>query len=207
MTEPTHITECGLPGIRRIPYGLHACHFYPDRAALVEALVPYFLAGLRRGERCIWVTAAPLPAGDAERELRSAWSGVDEALGKDALRIVDYHRWFDHTPGTNGADVVGLWIKEEERALAQGYRGLRITGNTNFVKPGDWAKFMEYERVVGPGLQGRRIVALCSYYLNGADPKKIAEVMRAHDCSFERPDSGWQVIGAPEHQEDREQAK
>jgi two-component system, sensor histidine kinase PdtaS len=201
MTEPTHITECGLPGIRRIPYGLHACHFYPDRAALVEALVPYFLAGLREGERCIWVTAPPLPAADAERELRTAWDGVDEALAKGALRIIDYDRWY------TGSDVVGLWLEEEERALAQGYRGLRIAGNTSFVQPGDWARFMEYERVVGPGLQGRRIVALCSYALNGRDPHKIAEVMRAHSCAFERPDSGWQVIGAPEHREDREQAK
>ena len=135
MTEPTHITECGLPGIRRIPYGLHACHFYPDRAQLIETLVPYFIAGLSAGERCIWVTAAPLPAAEAERELRTAWGGVDEALAKGALRIIDYDRWYKDKAGLKGKDVVGHWLEEEERALAQGYRGLRITGNTSFVQP------------------------------------------------------------------------
>jgi two-component system, sensor histidine kinase PdtaS len=206
MAEPTHITDCGLPGIRRIPYGLHACHFYPDRAQLVEALIPYFLAGLRAGERCIWVAAPPLPAAEAARELRARWNGngpggVDEALARGALRIVDYDHWYKDKTGLKGSDVVGIWLEEEERALAQGYRGLRITGNTSFVQPADWRTFMEYEHEASPGFQGRRIVALCSYAVNGRDPHRIAEVMRAHNCAFEQPDSGWQVTDAPEHHE------
>ena len=62
MAGETHLTDCGLPGIVRIPYGLHACHFYSGREQLLEALVPYFVAGLRGKERCLWITAPPLPA-------------------------------------------------------------------------------------------------------------------------------------------------
>lgn len=47
------LTDCGLPGIGEIPYGLHMCHFYETRDQLAAALVPYFAAGLRSGERCI----------------------------------------------------------------------------------------------------------------------------------------------------------
>lgn len=197
MSEHSHLTECGLPGINRIPYGLHACHFYPRREQLIEALVPYFLAGLRAGERCIWVAAPPLPAEEAERELRAAWAGAGEALARGAVRILDFDRWYTGTAGFNGADaVVKLWLDEEERALAEGYTGLRLTGNTSFLEPKDWEKFMEYERTANAGLHGRRIVALCSYLLPNISSGKVMEVMRAHDCAFDRPDSGWQVVAA-----------
>ena len=75
---------------------------------------------------------------------------------------------------------------------------LTRTGNTSFVGPNDWEEFMEYERIVGAGFQGRRIVALCSYLLPNIGSDKVMEVMRAHDCAFDRPDAGWQVIGTRE---------
>ena len=63
MTAASHMTSCGLPGINSIPYGTHMCHFYEDAENLAGALVPYFAAGLRNNERCIWIAAEfPKPA-------------------------------------------------------------------------------------------------------------------------------------------------
>ena len=42
----------GHPHVSELPH-------YPDRERLVEALVPYFIAGLRNNERCLWVAAPP----------------------------------------------------------------------------------------------------------------------------------------------------
>ena len=89
--------------------------------------------------------------------------------------------------------IVSAWLKAEEQALAEGHRGLRITGNTSFVQSADWASFMEYERQVTLSLPGRRIVALCSYELASCDGAQASEVMRLHDCSFHRPDTAWAV--------------
>jgi two-component system, sensor histidine kinase PdtaS len=194
MIEYAHLTECGLPGIRRIPYGLHACHFYPDRAQLLEALVPYFVAGLRAEERCIWVTAQPLPAAEAKRELAAVWPELDKALAINAIRILDFDQWYAGNEGLKGADVVDLWLKEEEQALAAGYQGLRIAGNTSFLQDQDWEAFMEYEQLVDERLQGRRIIALCSYVLG--ERGRMDDVRRTHHCAFERPDVAWQVVGS-----------
>jgi hypothetical protein len=195
--ELPHLTDCGLPGISRIPYGLHACHFYPDRERLVEALVPYFLAGLRNNERCLWVAAPPLPAPDARQALEAAWNGVGAAFDSGAIRILDFDEWYAGAGGLNGLDVVRFWLDEEEKALAAGYNGLRITGNTSFLTSSDWATFMEYERVVSEKFYGRRIVALCSYTLQGRTAREVGEVMHAHECIFDRPDSTWQVVARP----------
>lgn len=182
MSGDAHLTDCGLPGISKIPYGLHACHFYPDRAQLVEALVSYFLAGLYNKEKCLWITAPPLPAAEAREAIRSAWPGVEKALTQGALHILDFPDWYGETQ-VQPARVLAAWLREEQRALAEGYRGLRITGNTSSMN----------ERRVQVGLPGRRIVALCSYQLASCSGAQASEVMRLHDCSFHRPDAAWAV--------------
>jgi hypothetical protein len=193
MADLSHLTDCGLPGISRVPYGVHACHFYSNREQLVAALVPYFVAGLRANERCLWVTASPLPAREALRALEAAWPDAGEAVDTGALRILDYEQWYANSVGLKGLDVVQLWLDEEERALASGYSGLRITGNTCFLRLQDWPTFMEYERAVTERFGERRIVALCSYSLEKCSASQVAEVKGAHTCTFEHRDPNWQV--------------
>jgi hypothetical protein len=189
-----HLTDCGLAGVREIPYGIHMCHFYETRADLAAALVPYFAAGLRKNERCIWVTAAPLHATDAAADLRKAGLDVDAALGKGALVIRDHSTWYSGDEKLKGNDVTDAWLEEETRALAAGYSGLRITGNTSFVTPAEWAPFMEYEHHINQAFSGRRIVALCSYRLAQLGAVDLLDVVRRHNCVLDRPDEGWQLL-------------
>jgi PAS domain S-box-containing protein len=194
MANLSHITHCGLPGIDRIPVGMHACHFYSDREQLVRAVTPYAVAGLRENERCIWITAPPLPAREAVQALSAAWNGVDDAIHAGALRILDFDQWYASAGQLKGLNVVELWLEEEERALAEGYDGLRIAGNTSFVKPGDWSTFMEYENSVTAQFSGRRIVALCSYALDQCNGQQMSDVVDAHHCAFQRADTDWQMV-------------
>lgn len=84
------LTECGLPGIKDIPYGVHMCHFYQGRDGLAAALVPYFAAGLRNRERCIWITAKPLIAADAKLELQKAGIDAEAAIREGSLIVRDF---------------------------------------------------------------------------------------------------------------------
>lgn len=201
VSKEPHFTRCGLQGIDGVPYGMHACHFYRNRDELIAATVPYFVAGLRSNERCLWVTAPPLPASEAVRTLRAAWDGVDDAIQAGALRILDFDQWYTSGARLNGLDVVQLWLAEEERALAEGYNGVRITGNTSFLKSGDWQTFMGYEQALTGSFNGRRIVTLCSYALTQCSDQQMREVMHAHHCAFERPYADWQVAAVSQNEE------
>ena len=66
-------------------------------------------------------------------------------------------------------------LEEEERALAEGYNGLRITGNTSFLTPGDWPTFMEYEQALSARFHGRRIVTICSYARARCNDQQMSE--------------------------------
>jgi hypothetical protein len=188
------LTDCGLPGVRDIPFGVHMCNFYRTREELAQALVPYFLAGLRNNERCIWITADPLPALDASAELRKAGLDVDQAIAGRALVVRDFTDWYAEQGRLKGSDVVELWLAEEARALAEGFSGLRITGNVTFLRPEDWALFMEYEALVDRAFLGRRIITLCTYRLGDCGATDVLEVMQRHSCTLDHPDQGWQIL-------------
>ena len=194
MATPSNLTDCGLPGIRNIPYGVHMCHFYRDRDELAAVLVPYFAAGLRNRERCIWIAAAPLDAAAAKLALARAGVDVDAALGDGSLVLRDFSEWYADGENLIGAAVVDFWLAEEARALADGYAGIRISGNVSFLTPETWSVFMEYEDRVQKAFSGRRIVTLCTYPFDGCGAANVLDVVNRHSCTLEHPDEGWQIL-------------
>ena len=192
--QPQSFTTCGLPGVERVPYGIHMCHFYRGREDLVAALVPFFIAGLRSNERCIWITAEPLLAADAKLELHEAGLDVEAAIRGGALSIRDYSEWYTAAEGLTSSQVAALWLEAEQRALEDGYAGLRISGNASFVSPETWPDFMDYEEIVHRAFQDRYIVSLCSYHIARCGPGQIHEIVRRHSCALDHPDHGWQIV-------------
>lgn len=190
----SHVTPCGLSGIGPIPMGMHSCHFYSDPQQLIDALVPFTLAGLRANERCLIIAAPPLPARDLIRELVGSWDGVEDALQSGALRVIDFERWYLDKSGLKSKDLVQLWLQEESHALDDGYSGLRVSGNISFLKPEQWPAFMAYETSVSANFSNRRIVALCSYVLEDCTGDRKDQVLRAHRCAFEKQERDWKVI-------------
>ena len=190
----SHFTDCGLPGVSQVPFGVHMCSFYRTREELAAALVPFFLAGLRGNERCIWITAEPFPAVQAIAELEKAGIDARAHIARGALVVRDFSDWYAEAGSLRGNDVVNLWLAEEARALADGYRGMRITGNVTFLQGSeDWSLFMEYEALVNEAFAGRRIVTLCTYSLDQCGASEMMEVLHRHNAALERPDEGWQV--------------
>ena len=90
---------------------------------------------------------------------------------------------FDVTQGgdTYQAPVLDDWRGAQDvwlqRALNQGYRGLRIAGDTR-----------------GLGAIGKlRIKALCTYSVEHCDP---SEVLSKHDPAYVKRQNGWERIAA-----------
>ncbi len=188
------ITDSGLPGIKPIVHGSHLCHFYPSRQELIESLVPFFQAGLRNNERCLWVTADPLPAAEAKMELARVVPDMQERIAAGELRIADGPEWYQPSGDITAEALVGRWLDEEAAALRAGYSGLRITGNASFLTTETWRAFMEYEKLVSKAFERRRIVALCSYDLSRCKPWEVLDVIGRHHHTLVRGGDSWQVL-------------
>src|SRR5258708_14441692 len=187
------VTDCGVPGIKPLVYGSHLCHFYPSKEELIEGLVPFFQAGLRNNERCLWVTADRLPAAEARIELARVVPDVQERIATGQLRIIDGGEWYELSRMSAEARVA-RWLEEETAALGAGFNGLRITGNVNFLTAETWHEFMAYERLVSKAFEQRRIVALCSYDLSRCQPSEVLEVIGLHHHTLVRGADSWEIL-------------
>lgn len=187
-----HYTDCGIPSIGKIRWGSHFCHFYRGKDELLESLVPYFEAGLKNNERCLWVTSEPFRAGEACGELEKRVPQLASLIEEGQIEIRDFGDWYQSE--TKLDDVAGAWMQQEQDALAQGFVGLRVAGNASFLKRELWTEFSEYERKVNRLFEGRRIVALCSYDLRQCQVSDIFHVVRNHRFTIDRRDGVWEVL-------------
>jgi hypothetical protein len=174
------------------------CHFYNSREELIEGLIPYFEAGLLSNELCIWVASHPLPASDIWAEVGKS-EALERGVSSGQLRVLDAIDWYG-APGAlkSADDLIDVLFIEYERALAEGFQGLRTNGNASFVLQHDWAYFMEYELKLHQQLQNRQIVACCSYYRQQCKPVDMLEVVHRHHGALDRSDEQWQLVLASE---------
>jgi aryl-alcohol dehydrogenase-like predicted oxidoreductase len=165
------------------------CHFYEDPRDLVDAVVPYFLTGLERKERCIWLGSPPLGTDSIKIEV-SKRPTLDRAVESGQLLVVDAAEWYREL---DAEALIKRWFDEEELALSNGYCALRIAGNTGFLPRDGWNSFIEFERKFHSRIRNRRIVACCSYHSLRCEPVDVLEVVRCHDAALDRSDEAWDL--------------
>lgn len=187
--------ECnsGLEAIGIIPWGSHFCEFYNEQQDLLDTAIPYFLAGLRANEHCVWIVSS-------EQDLDQIHTAVDFALRqaglshlRDRLEIFCSQQWYGAC-GNDFRKVGPLWLAKEKEALAAGRSGLRISGDTAWLSQQDWADFMDYEAEVNNTLKDCRIVALCTYSLPRSSASEVLDVVRNHEFALARRKGEWELI-------------
>jgi signal transduction histidine kinase len=184
----------GLSAVGSLPWGAHFCQFYEEQADLADSLVPFFKAGLDSHEKCLWVTSEPLPARDARTALRNAVPDLVERERRNQIEIIDHHDWYTVTGKADPDATLRGWVEREERARADGFAGLRLTGNTYWVERSDWNGFIDYESRVSKTFAGRNIIGLCSYCLDRCQPHDILDVVANHQFALTRRAGSWQMI-------------
>ncbi len=136
----------------RVEWGERLCHFYRHEEELLALLGPYFRQGLARNERCLWL-AGPGTSDKAREEI----DPLAEVLEADDCALQ----------------------REESRALAQGYSGLRICGE---------ALALEIHT------PSRRLKTLSTYKADRLQLAEISLLLRAHDGALVKSGGGWQRV-------------
>lgn len=190
----TSMRPSGLEAVGALPWGAHFCQFYGEREDLVDSLVPFFKAGLDSNEKCLWVTSEPLRAEEARTALRNAVPDLDGRLRSDQIEIIDHHDWYLRMGKTDVDTALTGWVRREQQALADGFAGLRLTGNTYWVERSDWDGFVDYESRVSKTFEGHRIIGLCSYCLDRCQPHDILDVVANHQFALTRRGGVWQLL-------------
>ena len=203
--QPTQVTS-GISCCGHLHWGAHFCHLYETREDLIDTLVPFFAEGLRNREQCLWIASEPLDVADATAALAGQLPDLGDYLGTGQLEIVDHSEWHTRMGHLDEDSLLQAWIDAEQQALAQGYTGLRTTGDATFLKSREnWRDFERYASRVTETFAGRRLLGLCSYRLGMTGAGDVFDVVRNHPFAIARREGHWELIENATHQATKEE--
>ena len=158
----SELRKSGIDVIGDVNWGTHFCQFYRTAQDLLDILIPYFAAGLRNNEFCMWITSEPLGREAAEKALAAALPDLESYVRKGQIEILPHTDWYLRGGTFDSPRVLEAWVSKLEAARARGFDGLRLSGNTFWLEKKDWRAFTDYEVAID-GVIGRyRMLAACT---------------------------------------------
>ena len=200
-----NLRNSGIDIIGDVPWGTHFCQFYQTKEDLMDILVPYFKAGLENNEFCMWVTSQPLDVEEAKEALREAVPDLDVYLEKGQIEIIPYTHWYVKEGVFDSDRVLNGWVEKLNQALANGYDGLRLSGNTFWLEKEDWNDFVDYEEEVDRVLGNYQMIALCTYCLDRCNATEIIDVVVNHQFALIKREGKWEQIESSKRKKAEEQ--
>ena len=188
------IRKSGITVIGDVPWGTHFCQFYQTKQDLIETLVPYFKTGLENNEFCMWVTADNLTEQEAHKAISKVMPGFSKYLKKGQIEILSYNEWYLKGGFFDSQVVLDGWVEKLNQALAKGYDGLRLTGNTFWLEKKDWHSFSDYEEAVNSVIGKYKMIALCTYCLDKCNAAEIVDVIRNHEFALIKHEGEWEFF-------------
>jgi len=198
MTPAKHneqgFRKTGIPALGDIPWGTHVCHFYHTKEDLIDILVPYFKAGLENHELCMWITSEPLCAQEAKEALAKSVSGLEKHIRSGQIEIISAGEWYLKEGAFDPRRVLKGWVNKHNKAMDNGYEGIRVTGNTLWLEKKLWMDFMGYEKEINETIRQYRIIALCSYSLGDCEISEVIRVCNNHQYALIKNEGKWELL-------------
>jgi hypothetical protein len=114
-------------------------------------------AGLKGQEFCLCVVAEPLTVEDAKQALKRAVRDWDRYFADHSIEIVTARDWYLRDGTFDLNRVIRGWNEKLARASARGYAGVRVTGDTAWLKRKDWKGLCEYEESLNKAVANQRL--------------------------------------------------
>jgi len=182
--ETTAVPEKVIGFMKQLRPTNHLIFVYDDPEAKYNVLFNYLKAGLDNGEAGVYVASDEKPSQIREAMKRFGIN-VEKFEKKNALRIFRYEDVYIIDGKFNTATTINLWNKLYKEALKNGFKGLRVTGETAcFFKHNLIRELIEYEKVLHKALS-IPMIAICAYNANTLNNTKdpinlYNELTRAH---------------------------
>jgi len=186
--------KTGIEPIGDVPWSTHFPQFYHTREDLLDILVPYFKAGLENNEFCMWVTSEPLNEEEAKEAMRKIMPDFDQYLQTGQIEILPYNEWYLKDGLFNSQTVLDGWIDKLNQAMAKGFDGLRLTGNTSWLEKKDWKDFADYERAVHDVIGKNHMISICTYSLDRCDATEVIDMFANHQFALIKKEGKWVTI-------------
>lgn len=194
----SELRKTGINSIGDLPWGTHFSLFYETKQDLLDILAPYFRAGLETNELCLWVVSPPLKKEEAYGALQKAIPDLDRYQAVGSIEILGGEGWYLEDGTFESRRIISSWQEKREQALAHGYAGLRVSGDTLWLKLRNRQDYCLYETDLTEAVSPQRLLVLCTFSLTESTARDILDVLRFHDRAIVKREGSWQVVETPE---------
>jgi PAS domain S-box-containing protein len=175
-TAVSHLAE-----IQHLKPGDHLCCIYNAEGEHRALLTPYLRQGLEQNEKVLYIVDARTAEAVLEY-LRQDGLDVRRFLEKGQLEILSVDEAYMRGGVFDPDRMISLLRKETDRAVKEGYRALRATGEMSWSlrgSPGS-ERLIEYESRLNTFLPGSRCLALCQYDRRRFPASLLLQVLATH---------------------------
>ncbi|HEY3362629.1 MAG TPA: MEDS domain-containing protein, partial [Methanosarcina sp.] len=188
------LRRSGIDSIGDTSWGMHFCQFYQTKEDLIDIFIPYFKVGLENNEFCIGITSKSLEVKEAKEALGRAIPDFDTYLENGQIELIPYTHWYFKEGNFDSERVLNGLVEKLDKALANGYDGLRLAECISGLKNEDWDVFTNYEKEVDRIIENYQIMALCTYSLDNCNAVGIIDVIANHRFALVKRDGKWEQI-------------
>lgn len=189
--------KSGIEIIGDVSWGARICLFYRNVEELIDILVPYFKAGLKNNEACLWITCEPLNKESAEKALRKSVLNLDKHLENGQMEISSYSDWFFKDGSLDLPRMRESWSRKLKMAIARGYDGLRCTFDMNWLEKKNWQRVIDLGKLDKDS--ANRNLTICSISLERCGAAEIIDAVSAHQYALINRGGKWDSIEKYEH--------
>jgi hypothetical protein len=168
---------------RRLVYqqGDHICTLYTSPEEQLQAAVEYIMAGLDRGEQCLYVCGEHTP-DELRAALQTSGVNVKEEEARGALNLAtknEAHLKDGHFSANNMISFLHQAVKD---ALDNGFNGLCAAGDMGWVTDGapGTGELTEYESRLTEFYANHRALGLCQYNRKSLPPQFLDHCIATH---------------------------
>jgi PAS domain S-box-containing protein len=161
--------------------GDHLCCIYKTEEEHRSVVTSFLRRGLEQGEKVIYIVDTHT-AETILGYLQNDGLDVKPYLTSGQLVVLTRDETYMREGSFDVERMIGLLRSETERALAEGYPALRVTGEMTWALrglPGS-ERLIEYEARLNEFFPGSQCLAICQYDRRRFDPAVLLDVLRTH---------------------------
>ncbi len=168
-------------GFESLQQGSHLCFIYSSREQQLETLRSFVRKGLERNEKILYVfddrTKEEIIKYFEKKNLE-----IKELLDSGQFEFLTKRESYLKNGRFEPDNMFELLTKAKDRALENGFTGLRATGEMTwfFTEAPGVGQLMEYESQLNDFVQGKEMVILCQYNENEFSPENLLDVIYTH---------------------------
>jgi hypothetical protein len=176
--------DAHVAGLGALRPGDHACFGYEDEREKWSTLAAFVADGLARQERCLYI-GSPTDQNGLASVLLAHGVDAQREVARGALVLASQGETYLRTGRFDVEDMLDLIDNLIERALADGFRGLRGTGEGSKNLPEElWGPVLAYEARVNERFARRPFTALCRYRTADVAPGRAQDLLHAHPVAL-----------------------